>query len=319
MYKIAFLTILITIFSVSSSYAQFENTNLGSDVSINITPANPEPGQNITAEIKSYSLDINQSSIVWRYNGAVIASGVGKTRINTIAPSSNGGALLTATVSSAGSSPITTSINIKAASIDLLWEAVDSYTPPFYKGKALLSRNGIIRATAIPNINSPKNLSFEWSRNGSVDLDISGYNKSSIVFKNETLKQQEDISVNATNGLFSGTSSLSLVPDSPEIITYQKQEGFTDYSRGYREALSTAALGIVLRFEPYFFYIPKSISSNLSFSIKNEDTSIYGSPEPNEIDLSAPEIKGESNLDISINTIFYSLQNAASKFKILFN
>jgi hypothetical protein len=319
MYKIVVLTILITIFSLSTIHAQFENANLGSDVSITITPTNPEPGQNITAEIKSYSIDINQSSIIWRYNGSVIASGVGKTRINTTAPSSNGAAILTATVSSAGSSPITTSVNIKSASIDLLWEAVDSYTPPFYKGKALLSRNGLIRATAIPNINSPKNLSFEWSRNGSVDLDISGYNRNSVVFKNETLKQQEDVSVNATNGLFSGTNSLSLVPSSPEIITYQKQEGFTDYSRGYREALSTSALGIVLRFEPYFFSIPKSIAANLSFSIKNEGTSIYGNPEPNEIDLSAPEIKGESNLDISINTIFYSLQNAARKFKILFN
>jgi hypothetical protein len=319
MYKTIILTILTTILLVSSTHAQFENTSLESDIVINIIPTNPEPGQNITAEIKSYTQDINQASVVWRYNGAVIASGIGKTRINTTAPSSNGGALLTATVSNAGSSPTTTSINIKAASIDLLWEAVDSYTPPFYKGKALLSRNGLIRATAVPNINAPKNLSFEWSRNGSVDLDISGYNRNSVVFKNETLKQQESVSVTATNGLFSGTNSLNLIPNNPEIIMYQKQEGFTDYARGYKDSLSTTALGIVLRFEPYFFSIPKSIATNLSFSIKNEDVSIYGNPEPNEIDLSAPEIKGESGLDVSVNTIFYSLQNAARKFKILFN
>jgi hypothetical protein len=149
--------------------------------------------------------------------------------------------------------------------------------------------------------------------------DASGYNKSSIVFRNETLKQQEDVSVVAQSGFFSGSNSISLIPDKPQLVMYQKQDGFTDYNNGYLSEFRTGEPGITLRFEPYFFSTPQSIATNLEFDIKNNDNQLYGNQKPNEISLSRPDNGGRSDLEVSINTAVYSLQNILKRFSIIFN
>jgi hypothetical protein len=234
-------------------------------------------------------------------------------------PSANNAGLVTATVSGNGFSTSTTAIDLRTAKVDLLWEAADSYTPPFYKGKAMFIKNGLVRVTAIQLRSAPKNLSYEWSRNDSVDSDSSGYNKNSIVFRNETLKQQERISVVAENGLFNGKNSLTLSPKEPQIVLYQKKEGFIDYNNGHLSEISSQGPGITLRFEPYFFSIPQSMARNLEFTIKNNDNRLYGEQRQNEISLSRPENGGQSAIEVGVATTVYSLQNALKQFNILFN
>lgn len=319
MYRTFFLVGVIGLFLMSPVFAQFTDTSLGSDISINVTPSNPDPLQNVTLEVKSYSVDLDQTMIVWRYNGKIVSSGTGKTRIDVVAPDANNAGLITVTVSGTGFASSTTAIDIRTAKVDLLWEAADSYTPPFYKGKALLSPNGLIRVTAIQSHSSPKNLSFEWTRNDSVVSAASGYNKNSIVFRNETLKQREDISVVVQSGFFGGTNNISLVPTKPQLVMYQKQDGFTDYNNGYLSELRTGEPGIVLRFEPYFFSTPQDMSTNLEFDIKNNDNQLYGNQKPNEVSLSRPDNGGRSDIEVSINTAVYSLQNILKRFSIIFN
>lgn len=319
MYRIFFLIICLTLVTPTPTLAQFGGNGMSSDISIGVTPSNPEPLQSVVLEVKSYSVDLNQANIAWRYNGKVISSGIGRVRITVNAPSANAAGLITATVSASGFATSTTAIDLRTAKVDLLWEAADSYTPPFYKGKAMFVNNGLVRVTAIQSRSAPKNLTYEWSRNDSVDLNISGYNKNSIVFRNETLKQQERISVIAESGLFSGSNSLTITPTKPQIVLYQKQEGFIDYNNGHLSAISTGAPGITLRFEPYFFSIPQSMERNLEFEIKNNENILYGEQRQNEISLSRPENGGQSSLEVTVGTIVYSLQNAVREFIILFN
>jgi archaellin len=319
MYRIFFLFIFLSLILATPTFAQFSDANLGSDISISAIPENPEPLESVILEIKSYSIDLNQANIAWRYNGKTVSSGIGRTRISIVAPNANNAGLVTATVTGTGFATSSTSIDLRTAKIDLLWEAADSYTPPFYKGKAMFIANGLIRVTAIQALSSPKNLSFEWSRNDSVALDASGYNKNSMVFRNETLKKQENISVIAQSGLFNGRNNISLTPTKPQIVLYQKIEGFIDYANGHLSALSTKAPGITLRFEPYFFSTPQNIDTNLTFDIKNNDNQLYGNQKQNEISLSRPDNGGQSNIEVSINTVVYSLQNALKQFIILFN
>lgn len=299
--------------------AQFGGTSLASDVSISVIPSNPQPLEPVLLEVKSYSVDLNQANIAWRYNGKIISSGIGRTRINTTAPSANTAGLITATVTGSGFATSTTAIDLRTAKVDLLWEAADSYTPPFYKGKAMFVNNGLVRVTAIPARSSPKNLSFEWSRNDSVDLSVSGYNKSSITFRNETLKKQERVDVVAESGFFRGSNSVTIIPTSPQIVLYQKQEGFIDYNNGHLSSIATSAPGITLRFEPYFFSTPQGIDRNLTFEIKNNENQIYGDQKQNELSFSRPENGGQSSVEVGVNTIVYSLQNALREFIVLFN
>ncbi len=314
MYRIFFLMVFLGLSFVTPTSAQFGDTSLASDISISAIPSNPQPLEPTILEVKSYSVDLNQANIAWRYNGKIVSSGIGRTRINIIAPEANSAGLITATVSGVGFATSTTALDIRTAKIDLLWEAADSYTPPFYKGKALFS-NG----SAIPARSAPKNISFEWSRNDSVDLSVSGYNKNSITFRNETLKQQERVSVVADSGLFRGTNSLIITPTKPQIVLYQKQEGFIDYNNGRLSSIATSAPGVTLRFEPYFFSTPQGIDRNLTFEIRNNDNQLYGDKVQNEISLSRPVNGGESTIQVGVGTIVYSLQNALRQFSILFN
>ena len=319
MYRIFFLFIFFSLLLATPTFAQFSDATLGSDISISAIPENPEPLESVILEIKSYSIDLNQANIAWRYNGKIVSSGIGRVRISVIAPDANNAGLVTATVTGTGFATSSTSIDLRTAKIDLLWEAADSYTPPFYKGKAMFTTNGLIRITAVQSHSSPKNLSFEWSRNDSVVQDASGYNKNSMIFRNETLKKQERVSVVAQSGLFNGRNSVTLVPTKPQIVLYQKTEGFIDYANGHLSSLSTKSPGVTLRFEPYFFSTPQNIDTNLTFDIKNNENQLYGNQTQNEISLSRPDNGGQSNIEVSVNTVVYSLQNAIKQFNILFN
>ncbi len=319
MYRTFFLVSVLGIFLITPTFAQFGDTSLGSDIAISAIPTNPQPLEPVILEIKSYSTDLNQATIVWRYNGKIVSSGIGRIRINVLAPSANSAGLITATVSGTGFAASSTAIDLRTAKIDLLWEAADSYTPAFYKGKAMFSPNGLLRVTAIPARSAPKNLSFEWSRNDSVIQSASGYNKNSITFRNETLKQQELISVSAQSGFFGGNNTITLSPGNPQIVLYKKTEGFVDYNNGYLSTIATGDPGITLRFEPYFFSTPQGIDKNLVFDIKNNDNQLYGDQKQNEISLSRPDNGGQSAIQVGVNTIVYSLQNALRQFNIIFN
>ena len=318
MYRMVSILSIISLLLIAPTYAQVSDNSLSPDFSITSIPADPLPGQSIILQVESYSNDLTLATISWRYNGAIIASGVGKNRISSTAPQSGSVALISASITAAGVSS-TTAISLRTAAVDLLWEAIDSYTPPFYKGKALLSPNGWIRGTAIPTSAAPKNISYEWSRADTVIADASGYNRNSILFKNESLKSEESLSVIATSGAFSGGSRVVITPVAPRLITYQNKEGLVDYANGYTSSVETTNPGITLRFEPYFFSVPVSISKNLLFEIRNGDNTLYGDTPVNDISLSAPETKGESDLDITVHTALYSLQNIIARFKIIFN
>jgi hypothetical protein len=77
----------------------------------------------------------------------------------------------------------------------ILWEAVDSYAPPFYEGKKLPSPESIVRIASIPNFlgikqsSSTKNAVYVWSRNKSVIPDAGGYGKILFLFNTTAFDQ----------------------------------------------------------------------------------------------------------------------------------
>lgn len=134
------------------------------DVSIEMVPTDPKPGETVTLTAKSYGSDINQSVVSWSYNGKVIASGTGRTSVSVVTPASGAVGTVTVTVNSPGLQQGGATLTLRPGSLDLLWEAVDAYTPPFYKGKALLPVGGAVKLTAIPAPSAPRNLSYNWSK-----------------------------------------------------------------------------------------------------------------------------------------------------------
>lgn len=289
------------------------------DISLGTIPTDPQPLQNVRIEAQSYSADLDQATITWRYNGRVIDGGVGRKSITVTAPASGVIGTITMTANGAGFDNTAATLLLRPGSIDLLWEAADSYTPPFYKGKALLSTNGLIRVTGIPSATAPKQLVYTWSRNNSVLGASSGYGKSSVLMRNSELESIERVSLEASSGAFNGNASIMINPGDPSVVAYQKDEGFIDYANGTSNSVTTNQNGLVLRFEPYFFSVPLSLANSLAISISENDNDVTNADYPNELYLSAPEGRGGSIFTVAINTIAYTLQQLSRPFTINFN
>lgn len=287
------------------------------DVAIEMIPTNPESGQTVTLNAQSYSSDINQSVLTWTYNGKTIASGTGKTSVTVVAPPSGSSGTVSVSVNTPGLDTGTASVTLRPGSLDLLWEAVDAYTPPFYKGKALLPVGGAVRLTAISGPNTPKSLTYNWSKNGSALQSASGYNKTSIALRHSPLDTQTRISLSAASGTYSAASNTTIAVTDPQAIAYKSTNGYVDYSRGYADTIPFSEPGAVIRVEPYYFSLANNTLADLSFESTIDGVSFLGNT-PNEFALTRPEKGGQSKLQIMITTVLYSLQNLTKTFTLAF-
>ncbi len=292
---------------------------ISTDISIDVIPNNPEPGSTVTLTASSYSADLSQASITWTYNNVVIARGVGRTTVSVIAPASGATGVVSMNASGSGIENASTSVVLRPASVDVLWEAADAYTPPFYKGKALLPVNGLLRFTAIPSASAPSGVTYTWSRNGSAVPEQSGYNKSSLLVTQNEFTPQETTEVSLSGGVFAGTGLTRVTAlQSPSLVAYQNREGFVDYAHGYNKTIPFTQTGIVLHFEPYYFSAPQGILNNLSFAMTIDGQTVTPS-RANEIGLSRPNTAVQSTINLAITTVAYSLQHIEKQFTLLFN
>lgn len=301
--------------SVQPIFAQSQSIEL----SISAIPTNPKPLEQVQLTVSSFSTDLNRSSITWTLNGRLIESGTGKTRVTVTAPATGGTAQIGVTSSNGGTQSGSGTFTLQPGNIDMLWESVDGYVPPFYKGKALPIVNSTIRVSAIPTANSPKQQSYTWTRNDIAQQSSSGYNRSSYTYTNNELQRADTVRVTSGSGFFSGTNSVTITPRTPSLVAYQKHEGFIDYANGATSTLSLTGPGSVLKFEPYYFSTPQTIDQNLNIQMTIDDEDLGTLIPPNELRLSRPENGGVSSLQISIIPTVYSLQNLARTFRLIFN
>lgn len=311
------LLVLLLISLLFSFPARAQIEALPADLFIEATPASPAAASTVTLQAKSYGVDLSQIPITWRYGGKVVASGIGKTQITVIAPQNGNSA--TATVSVQGANAATAALTLQPGNIDILWEATDAYTPPFYKGKALPATGGAIKVAAIPAVRAPNQLSYMWNRNGAAIPLGSGTGASSVSFRNTIFNQFETVQVQADGGLFEGEHRITITPRRPLAIAYQQSEGFIDFANGYATEIPIVGEGTTLRFEPYFFSSPTKVPArDLTFSLAIGGDPVFGDPAPNQLRLSRPAAGGTHTLDLSISTNFYSVQNLANRFRLIF-
>src|SRR3989339_257812 len=125
------LLLLITIFML---FGTTVINAVSTDILVDIVPPNPAPNENVTINLKSYAYDLNSVLISWSINGKVSASGIGKKSFSTVAGKAGEEKNVVVTISLPDGTT-DTKITIKPSVMVLLWQANDSFVPPFYKGK----------------------------------------------------------------------------------------------------------------------------------------------------------------------------------------
>ena len=308
-----FIVVILFLLKAQNALAQV----LPADINISIFPTDPKPGQVVTATVESFGMDLTKSNISWQQNGKNVLVGIGKTNLSFTAPDS-GKALVISVAASDDTSDANSSITIRPASVDVIWEAIDAYTPPFYKGKALASTGGRLRAVAIASGNAPKTLSYSWKYNDSSIKNQSGTNKNSLSIKTDMLSNRQNFSVQVSGGTFEGNGGTSLSLRNPDIVLYKKSNGFINYANGSIDNMNISESGTTLRVEPFNFSVNKIIDQTLNIVFDIGGQSFSGISQSQELPITRPENGGESIFTVNISSLKERLQNAKHSFTLSF-
>ncbi len=203
--------------------------DLASGILVDVIPENPAPFEEVRINLSSYSENLDTAMITWSVRGQSILSGVGKKSFNFKAGDNGSETSVNVSISLPGGLAKRV-ITVKPSTLTILWQAEDSYVPPFYKGKALPVADSGIKVVAIPEIKSglgtisPKNFVYAWRKDYTNDQEASGYGKSSFTYLNDYLDDSSNIEVTAStaDSKSSTKGSLDIRTFLPKISFYKK-------------------------------------------------------------------------------------------------
>jgi hypothetical protein len=195
---------------------------------VDVIPENPAPKESVSISLNSYANNLNSVPISWTVNGARVSSGVGMKTFSLIAPNSGEESRVVATISLPDGS-IDKVITIRPTVMALLWQANDSYVPPFYKGKAMPTADSEVKVVAMPEIRSgsvavsPKNMVYAWKKDYTNDANAGGYGKYFYTYVNDYLEDSNNVSVVAStiDQKYSSQASLDIRTYQPKILFYK--------------------------------------------------------------------------------------------------
>jgi hypothetical protein len=326
-FKIFFITFLF--FSISL-FAQAQIPGIGEAISFDISPENPRPGQIVTIDIESFSVDLDRAdSITWVLDGATIKRGAGIKQVQFEAGNLGSRSVIDVIIRAMNGNTIKESITIRPTEVDLLWET-DSYTPPFYKGKALSSSDAEITIVAIPQFvtsNGSKlnssDLIFKWKMDGKALGSLSGRGRDSIKIKGpkmfKSMLIQADVS--SIDSALAGKGFEVISPVSPKIVFYENDPILgMKYENALNGRFSLLKEEVNITAHPYFFSGSKRVISDFDYSWKVNGSEVVASPD-DESSIVLRQVgagEGEASVSLDIQNLDRILQSARASFSLIF-
>jgi hypothetical protein len=320
------MTLLITA-SPLISLGQTTETP-GNFLQMTISPENPQPLQSVQVNLYSFSYDLDRSTITWIVNGQDKKTEVGASTFNITAGKNGTKTTIRASVITPNDGTKEISISFIPEEVDLIYESL-SYTPPFYKGKALNPKQGTVRVTAIPNLISTsglkvaaKNIVYTWRKDSSTQGSASGLGKNTFTFTGEIPIRNTRIEVTATapDNTASAVNSVNIINTTPKIIFYENSPIYgVLYSRAVLGTVKmlTDEFGVVAT--PYFFSATSTSSTDLRYT-----WSMNGQTTPNqdpENSFTTKVIKvgsGTANVELEVKNNINIFQKTTSNYNINF-
>lgn len=321
--------ISIFLFSISL-FANAQFNDAIQVLSFKVNPKNPKANQIVNVEIESFSVNLDRAErITWVLNGKVIARGAGLKTAQFRTGNLGSRSALDVAVESAERGTITESIVISPTEVNLLWEA-DSYTPPFYKGKALPASDAKITIVAMPEFINSKGrkldtgeLIFTWKRDGNALGSLSGRGKNSLEIRGPKVSSatliQADVS-SADDALL-GVGEVLISAVLPKIVFYENDIIFgMKYENAIKNDFVLLNEEIKVTAHPYFFSTQERVSPDFEYKWKVDGVSVESSPN----DKSSIVLRkvgageGRAQVSLSIQNVDKILQSAKQSFSILF-
>jgi len=262
-----------------------------SDLRISLSTKKFSPGEQVTATLLSNTANLSQAIITWRENGAVVLSGKGRTQHQlTVGPLGSTQTIQASVVTDEGASHSITEI-IRPARIHFTWFA-DTYTPAWYRGKALPVFGSRITIVAMPEVFvggarvSPGSLSYEWAVNGAAFTthpSISGRGKNTYALDASPARGASyTIGVRVRDAQGTIIHENSVTPSFTEpTVAFYKRDPLYGISQIQMQGASQIQSGqdLTLHVEPFF--IQKSNLLDLSYTWRVNGTAVGATNQTN--------------------------------------
>jgi hypothetical protein len=265
-FKSKFLILCLILFSTAALPTKTQAVS-PSTISVAVAPENPSPGEDTLITLSSYASNLDSVLISWFVNGAKNSSGTGQKSLTVKAPGSGSETRVRAVINLPDGA-IEKNISVKSSVMVLLWQANDSYVPPFYRGKAMPTIGSDIKVVAMPELRqrgaavNPQNMTYSWQRNYTNDAEGSGYGKNFFLYTNDYLENSDTIGVTAStlDGQAASRADISIGTVQPHIAFYKNDSSLgTLWEQALFDGYKIRGGETVLA-EPYFI-APKEIHS----------------------------------------------------------
>lgn len=320
---------LFLIFTLKA-HGQLQSATL-SDITdsaeITTIPASPGANENVSVKIESFSFDLNSSEIIWAVNGAIKDKGFGKKNFSFKTGSVGSISLIKAVIKTKEGKTVEKTLVVRPAGVDILWEA-DSYTPPFYKGKALYGYQSLVTVIALPNMaNSsgtkinPDNLIYKWTKDGKVLGGVSGYGKSKFSFSRSILSRPDEIEVEvmSSDKKIKASGSITLEPIEPKTVIYENNPLYgIIYEKAISGEFKLNGNEITLITTPYFFG-KNDVGGRIKYDWRMNGRSINNKPDARQATFRNTEgAKGSTKISVDLQNEGKELQSAGTNIMLNF-
>ncbi|MCK4918418.1 MAG: hypothetical protein KAS02_01375 [Candidatus Pacebacteria bacterium] len=320
-FKSFIIILLLCFFSISNAVFDVSNQ----DIIVKLSPEFPSANQSVTATTEIYITDIYKAKISWFIDGILKSEGIGNKEFSFRTKDFGEVTNLTIQISSSDIGQISKTFKINPSELDLIWEA-NTFTPPFYKGKALNTHQSVIKIVALPNFIKngvkidPKELIYLWKKDWKISSKDSGYGKNSFSVIGPDFLRESIISVEVKtlDETIKNKKNILIKNNIPEIIFYEDHpllgiidnknlKFFSNFDRNYEE----------VKIKVYPFYFSLYNESNIKYEWSIDNKPVYEFKD--EITLRKEESRTESfSISLKISDIEKFLLFTENSFNLNF-
>ena len=289
---------------------------LSNELAVEIIPNYPRQNELVFINLALYTDDLNSAKISWYQNGKLVLEGTGEKNYSFRMGKVGEESKIEIKIALLSGSTFSKKFSLTPASVDLVWEA-NSYVPPFYKGKALHSRQGILKVVAMPEFFKngikidPKNLIYEWSNQVEAYEDQSGYGKNVLLLNGSLLGRAEEIEVLVTDRVNNLVADgfITIAPTDPEIVFYENDPYYGQiYDQAILNNFKLKGSEVQILAAPYYF--TKERVGGLKYEWRLNNVLISSLLDSRTAIFKKPEESGQSKISLSIENLNRILQQA---------
>ncbi len=291
---------------------------------LKVSPEYPLPGAEVSASFSAPGLDMSTALITWRLNGSIIQQAYGKKNVKFKVGKIGEIYKISVFARDAKGKTASKSKILQIADVSIVWEG-NTYTPPFYRGRALQSQGASVTVVAVPSVTKSngvlydkKDLFYEWMLNNSTIPSVVG---KGVYFANFTNPKPFEsfkivLKIKDSQGKTRTVRKLIIPTTQPKIMLYEDDPyAGIRYDKSIGDKYDIRSKEVALVAEPFYMSTENRFDKKLDYvwTISNQEYNNKGT-----IILGSNGGFGSTNLNLTIQNNTSWLQNARKSVKINF-